>query len=173
MTQVEPDILREIDEQRPRMAVGLLSRQEKDTLIERGMIGLYRWYVSRSQATRNWNPDKDFDWRAFRTDHSPALNTIIEGFFAVEQYVPDYVSTLLRGIRRSHGRSHFHIRWGAEEEKHADVWLNTLLFSRWRTPQWIEDYKHALRSQEWRLPWDDALHIVFYAVIQERATQLN
>lgn len=172
---MKPDrtIINQIEEQRPSAPAGLLSRQEKDRLIERGLIGLYRWYLARSQATRNWNPDKDFNWRAFRSDHSPRLNTIIEGFFAVEQYVPDYVSSLLNKIRESYGRSHFHIRWGAEEERHSDTWLNALLFSRFRTPTWIEEYKQALRSGEWKLPWDDALHMVFYPVIQERATQLS
>jgi acyl-[acyl-carrier-protein] desaturase len=166
-------ILQEIHEQRPSTPPGLLSRQERDRLIERGLAGLYRWYVARSQAKRNWNPDLDFNWRAFRTDHSPAVNTILEGFFAVEQYVPDYVTALLVKIRKSYGRSHFHIRWGSEEEKHSDAWLNTLMFSRFRTPKWIENYKQALRSQEWKLPWDDPLHMVFYPVLQERATQLS
>jgi acyl-[acyl-carrier-protein] desaturase len=172
---MKPDrtIINEIEEQRPSTPAGLLTRLEKDRLIERGLTGLYRWYLSRSQATRNWNPDKDFNWRAFRTDHSAKLNAIIEGFFAVEQYVPDYVTALLYRIRESYGRSHFHIRWGSEEEKHSDTWLNALLFSRFRTPQWIEDYKQALRNREWKLPWDDAFHMVFYPVIQERATQLS
>ena len=163
----------ELDEQKSTTAPGLLSKQEKDLLIERTFVGLYRWYVSRSQKTRNWNPNADFDWRSLRTDHSVELNTIIEGFFAVEQYVPDYVLTLLKVIRRSYGRSHFHIRWGAEEEKHSDLWENTLLFSRFRTPAWIENYKHMLRSKEWELPWDNPLHMIFYTVIQERATQVN
>jgi acyl-[acyl-carrier-protein] desaturase len=169
----ESTVIKEIEEQRPSTPPGLLSKPEKDRLIERGLTGLYRWYLSRSQATRNWNPDSDFDWKNLRTDHSPKVNTILEGFFAVEQYAPDYVRTLLDKIRESYGRSHFHIRWGAEEEKHSDTWLNALLFSRFRTPKWIEEYMHTLRSQEWRLPWDDALHMVFYPVIQERATQLS
>lgn len=169
----DSNLSREFDEQKPAAAPGLLSKQEKDLLIERAFVGLYRWYVSRSQKARNWNPNTDFDWRALRTDHSPELNTIVEGFFAVEQYVPDYVLALLKVIRRSYGRSHFHIRWGAEEEKHSDLWENTLLFSRFRTPQWIEEYKHVLRSKEWELPWDNPLHMIFYTVIQERATQVN
>lgn len=167
------DIQTELAELRPASPIGLLTNEEKDRIIERSFLGLYRWYVSRSQKTRNWNPNTDFDWRKFRTDHSEKMNTILEGFFATEQYVPDYVFTFLKVIRKSHGRSHFHIRWGSEEEKHADLWENTLLFSRFRTPQWIEDYKHALREQEWELPWDDPLRMVFYTVIQERATQVN
>ena len=169
----EDGILEELDEMRPRTTPGLLSNEEKDLIIERAFLGLYRWYLARSQATRNWNPDLSFNWQDFRTDHSEKMNNIIEGFFAVEQYVPDYVHTLLRVIRRSHGRSHFHIRWGAEEEKHADMWENALLFSRFRTPEWIREYKHTLREQSWELPWDSPLHMIMYTVIQERATQVN
>lgn len=166
-------LIGEIDALRSPTAPGLLSNEEKDRLIERGFLGLYRWYVSRSQETRNWNPNTSIDWRNLRTDHSQKLNTIIEGFFAVEQYVPDYVLTLLQVVRKSYGRSHFHIRWGSEEEKHSDLWENALLFSQFRTPQWIEDYKEALRSQSWELPWDSPIHMIMYTVIQERATQVN
>jgi acyl-[acyl-carrier-protein] desaturase len=143
-----------------------LSRDYKDRLLERGFLGLYRWYIARSQLTRNWNPDKDFNWRAFRKDHSPDVQKILEGFFAVEQYVPDYVTSLLQVIRKSHGRSHFHIRWGSEEEKHADLWYNSVLFSGHRSPEW-------LRGQEWAIPWEDPVHMIFYTVFQERATQVN
>lgn len=173
MTPIDPDFINELDGQRSTTPPGLLSKQEKDLLIERAFVGLYRWYVSRSQTTRNWNPNTDFDWRSLRTDHSTELNHIVEGFFAVEQYVPDYVLKLLQIIRRSYGRSHFHIRWGSEEEKHSDLWENALLFSRYRTPEWIADYKVMLRENEYDLPWDDPMTMIFYTVIQERATQVN
>jgi acyl-[acyl-carrier-protein] desaturase len=172
---IEPDatIVQEIEEQRPRFPIGLLSHQEKDRLIERGLVGLYRWYLARSQAQRDWNPDRSFNWRGLRTDHSPEVSTIVEGFFAIEHYIPDYISKTVAQVRQSYGRSHFQIRWGAEEEKHADLWQNTLLFSRFRTPQWIENYKHLLQTNEWRLPWEDALHMTCYVVLQERVTQLS
>lgn len=166
-------LIGEIDDLRSPTPPGMLSNEEKDRLIERAFVGLYRWYVSRSQATRNWNPNTSVDWKNLRTDHSEKLNQIIEGFFAVEQYVPDYVTSLIQVVRTSYGRSHFHIRWGSEEEKHSDLWENALLFSQFRTPQWIEDYKEALRSQAWELPWDNPLHMIMYTVIQERATQVN
>lgn len=162
-----------IEADRPPTPAGLLSRTERDRLIERGFLGLYRWYTQRSQETRNWNPDLSFDWKGIRHDLSPETGQVLEGFFAVEQYAPDYTSKFLHLIRRSHGRSHFQMRWGSEEEKHADSWENAVLFSRLRTPQQIADYKHALRSKEWDLPWDDALRVLVYTVFQERATQLN
>lgn len=174
ITQPESSIIKEIKEQRPRFPVGLLSRQEKDRLIERGLVGLYRWYLARSQDTRNWNPDYSFEWPKLRTDHSPLLNDIIEGFYAVEQFVPDYTARAIDLVRKSYGRSHFHLRWGAEEERHANLWRNTLLFLGARSPEWIWEYTQALhQNQRWSLPWDDVPHLNCYVVIQERATQLN
>jgi hypothetical protein len=40
-----------------------------------------------------------------------------------------------------------------------------MLFLRYRTPEWIEDYMHFLRGKEWHLPWDGLLHMTFYTVI--------
>jgi acyl-[acyl-carrier-protein] desaturase len=37
----------------------------------------------------------------------------------------------------------------------------------------MEDYTHTLRTREMRLPWDDPLHMLFYTLLQERATQVN
>ena len=162
-----------IDEWKPKTPSGLLSRQEKDRLIERGFLGLYRWYAARSQDTRNWNADKSFEWRKLSQTLSEPMMKILTGFFAVEQYAPDFTSRILNMVRRSHGRSHFQMRWGSEEEKHADTWENAVLFSRKRSPEWIEEYKYNLRSKEWREPWGDALHNLVYTVFQERATQLN
>ncbi len=158
---------------RPPRPSSLLSKSYRDRLIERGILGLYRWYVGRSQETRNWSAEKGFDWQKIRTDFTPQINQVLEGFFAVEQYVPDYTSKAVNLMRRSHGRSHFQLRWGSEEEKHADTWEYAVLFSRARTPAQLEDYKYQLRKPEWQLPWDDALHILVYTVFQERATQLN
>ncbi len=157
----------------PRTPAGLLSNQEKDRLIERAFLGLYRWYTARSQETRNWNADLSFDWKSLRHDLPKEIMTTLTGFFAVEQYAPDYTSELVNMVRRSHGRSHFQLRWGSEEEKHADSWENAVLFSRQRSPQWLAEYKERLRAQQWHLPFPDAIHNLVYTVFQERATQLN
>jgi len=171
ITVPPPSIL---DDLKPRTPAGLLSHSEKDRLIERGFLGLYRWYTARSQEKRNWNPDKSFEWRKLRRDFSEPLIQILQGFFAVEYYTPDYVDEILNLVRRSHGRSHFQLRWGSEEEKHADTWENAVLFSRQRSPEFLERYKHDLRSKVHRSLWEgDALRNLVYTVFQERATQLN
>jgi acyl-[acyl-carrier-protein] desaturase len=162
-----------IEDDKPRTPAGLLSKAYRDRLIERGFFGLYRWYVTRSQETRNWSPYLGFEWNKLRPDLSKDVKTILQGFFAVEQYVPDYTSKALHLLRRSHGRANFQIRWGSEEEKHAATWENAVLFSGAMNAEQLEDYRHQLRGREWELPWEDPLHLITYTVFQERATQLN
>lgn len=169
----EQSLLDELDELKPSHSPVLLSRAERHRLVERAFVGLYRWYVARSQATRDWNADKSFDWRSYRQDHSDEVHTIVEGFYAVEQYVPDYVMNLMKLIRQSYGRSQFHLRWGSEEEKHSDMWRNAVLFGGKRSQEWVEDYGDSLRTGEWKVPWEDPMHMLFYTVFQERATQVN
>lgn len=173
MIDPQSRIIKEIEEQRPSTPVGLLSQDERQRLLDRATLGLYRWYLNVSQTKRNWNPDLSFEWSKIRTDHSDEMKTVIEGFFAVEQYVPDYTSKTVAVTRRDHGRSHFQIRWGSEEEKHSDLWYNTLIFSGARSADWVRDYQYLLRGTEWQLVWDDPLHITAYVVLQERATQVN
>jgi acyl-[acyl-carrier protein] desaturase len=169
----DASIVNELEAQRPARAGGVAQSSGEDHLIERGIVGLYRWYTERAQATRNWHPDRSFDWRCLHTDHSPEMRALVEGFFAIEQFVPDYTSKIVQIVRASHGRSGFQLRWGAEEQKHADLWRNVLLFTRARTPHWIQEYEATLRTNVWRLPWDDPLHMSWYVVVQERATQVT
>lgn len=173
MSHVESSVLDEIEKQKPSYAPFLLSSAEKDRLIRRGLYGLYRWYVDRSQAKRNWNSDRSFDWRKFGKNHSTEMLAIIEGFYAVEQYVPDYTSEILRASRTNYGVSQFQLRWGAEEERHADLWRNMLLFSGQRTPEQIEQYTSDLRLNAWVLPTSHPIEMILYTVFQERATQFN
>ncbi|HXI22630.1 MAG TPA: acyl-ACP desaturase, partial [Pyrinomonadaceae bacterium] len=48
------------------------------------------------------------------------------------------------------------------------------LFARMRSFDWVQEYKRMLRhTPGWSLPWDDAHHMIFYTLIQERATQIT
>jgi acyl-[acyl-carrier-protein] desaturase len=150
-----------------------MTSAEKDRKIQRAMHGLYRWYLDRSQKNRDWNPDRSFAWNELRQDHSENILHILTGFYAVEQYTPDYTSELVRLTRKNYGRGQFQLRWGAEEEKHADLWRNAVLFSGHRSARWLEDYTEDLRSQTWVPPFTKPAEMLIYTVVQERATQLN
>jgi acyl-[acyl-carrier-protein] desaturase len=172
-TETLNDLRRELEAERPRHARALLSPFARAQAIERGLLGLYRWYSEHSQRRRSWHADTCIDWRRVRRDHSDAIATIVEGFFAVEQYTPDYVGPLIGLIRESFGRSQWHVYWGAEEARHADLWRNAVAALGRRDYRWIEEYTSELRRNEWKLPWESPRHILFYQVIQERATQVS
>ncbi len=171
-SETNPTLQKELAADRPRTSVAQLSRHEREILIERGFRSLYRWYLQQTHSKRNWSPDTSFDWSSLRRDHSPQIVNIVEGFYAVEQFAPDYTTELTRLTRSNYGRSHFHIQWGAEEERHADVWCNTLLHMHGRSASEIESYTHELRRSAWSLPWNNPIHMIFYTVLQERATEL-
>jgi acyl-[acyl-carrier-protein] desaturase len=167
------DLQQELEADRPRHARALLSPNARALAIERGLVALYRWYSEHSRRRRNWHADTCIDWSRVRRDHSDAVSTIVEGFFAVEQYTPDYTGPLLGLIRESYGRSQWHLYWGAEEVRHADLWRNAVVALGRRNQRWVEEYTGELRRHTWALPWDSARHILFYQVIQERATQVS
>ncbi|MGE0002617.1 MAG: acyl-ACP desaturase [Fimbriimonadaceae bacterium] len=154
-------------------SVVALSQSQRHRMLEDAIVTLYRWYVARSQELRNWNPDSSINWGMLRQDHTEETNTAIEGFYAVEQYVPDYTSKIVQAVRTSHGRSHFQLRWGSEEQKHMELWRNAIIWGGKRNVEWVRQYGEDLRNEEWRLPWDDPVHMLFYTVFQERATQVN
>lgn len=170
----EDDLKEELAGTQPRRSPEILSRNEREIALERGLTGLYRWYVDRSQMTRNWNPDKSFDWKNFKTDHSDEMLIILEGFFAVEQFSADFTMGITQVIRKHHGRAAFQLRWGAEEQRHGDLWMNCLLFSRRRSRDQIEKRMSALRDvPQWEPQWNDPIRMVMWQVFQERATQIN
>jgi acyl-[acyl-carrier-protein] desaturase len=150
-----------------------MDNSNAETKAQRAIESLYRWYLAHSQAKRNWNPDTSFDWDSVNRNQSEQVIRIIEGFYAVEQFVPDYTSGLVYLLRHDYGRSQFYCRWGAEEAKHADLWRNALLATCGRRLQQIEQYTNELRQKSWELPFGDPLEMLFYTVLQERATQVN
>ncbi|MEK6784173.1 MAG: acyl-ACP desaturase [Nitrospirota bacterium] len=144
----------------------------RERAVYRAFQGLYRLYVRRADS-RRWNADSDFDWKSIRKDLSPEVQCILRGFFAVEQFVPDYTGCLADLFRPNYGRSQYQLQWGVEEARHADVWRNALRSSTAMSLCEIEDYSMALRQQRWSPPWDGPIEMLFYAVFQERATQLT
>jgi acyl-[acyl-carrier-protein] desaturase len=150
-----------------------MSRDQRARHIERAVYGLYRWYTNQSQIKRGWQPDTSFDWRNIRKDHHPDVIRLLQGYFAVEQYIPDFTSKGLNLLRRSWGRSQFQLKWGSEEAKHADLWQNALLFAGGWSREQMDDYTDALRESTWELPFEDSYSIIMYTVFQELATRLN
>ncbi len=72
-------------------------------------------YLYMAEQKRRWNPFTDIPYDHANPNSSQTLAQCVETFCAVEMYLPDFTSKMLHMIRRSRGRSWFHINWGYEE----------------------------------------------------------
>jgi len=173
IVNLEHSVKQFVIDETPNRCPELLSKAQRERALERSFVGLYKWYIDRSQRTRSWSADRTLRWGDFSKTHSPEMLQILEGFFGVEQFNPDVTGNITHVVRQSYGRGGFQVTWGAEEMRHSDLWRNCLLASGQRTLEWVENYVDLLRQGEWTAPWDDPTRMLLYQVVQERATQLN
>ncbi len=130
-------------------------------------------YLYMAEQKRRWNPFTDIPYAHANPDTSQTLAQCVETFCAVEMYLPDFTSKMLHMIRRSRGRSWFHINWGYEESKHSLTLEGWLLASGHRTEEQRQAVEASLASLEWELPYDHPRQMVCYTMVQELATFWN
>ena len=130
-------------------------------------------YLYLAEEKRRWNPFKDIPYSHANPDSSQTLAQCVETFCAVEMYLPDFTSKMLHMIRRSRGRSWFHINWGYEESKHSLTLEGWLLASGHRTEEQRQAVEASLSTLEWELPFDHPRQMVCYTMVQELATFWN
>lgn len=153
--------------------VSLLTHEGRNKLIEDGLYQNYLAYFRKAEDTRRWKLHRDIPWELAKPDMPDDIAIMVEGYFAVESYLPDFVTEAMAIVRRSRGRAWFQANWGYEESKHAMAWETWLTVSGKRTPQQMEEYAYYLSEKEWRLPYDTPRRMIIYQMIQERATYLN
>jgi acyl-[acyl-carrier-protein] desaturase len=139
-----------------------------------GFRGLYRAFFDHAEKKRRWNVVDGIPWdqvkhRAVDED----LVEILEAFYSVEMYLPDYSSKLIALNRQNHGMAWFLTNWCYEESKHSMAIEEWLVRSGRRTPQEMEQLNDRLLSAEWTLPFASARRMLVYSMFQELATQLN
>jgi acyl-[acyl-carrier-protein] desaturase len=83
-----------------------------------GFRGLYRDFFDHAEAKRRWNLVDGIPWdqvkmRAVDED----LVEILEAFYSVEMYLPDYSAKLIALNRKNQGMAWFFTNWCYEEEK--------------------------------------------------------
>jgi len=130
-------------------------------------------YLALAEKKRRWNPFTDIPYAQANPQSSETLAQCVETFCAVEMYLPDFTSKMLHMIRRSRGRSWFHINWGYEESKHSLTLEGWLLASGHRTEEQREAVQASLSTLEWELPYDHPRQMVCYTMVQELATFWN
>lgn len=151
----------------------LLTTEGRNKQIEDGLYRNYLAYFRKAEDHRRWKLHKDIPWHLANPNTSDAVATMVEGYFAVESYLPDYVTEAMAMVRKSRGRAWFQANWGYEESKHAMAWETWLTTAGKRTPQQMEEYAAYLAEKQWNLPHDTPRRMIIYQMIQERATYLN
>ena len=123
---------------------------------------------------RRWNIQRDVDWRQVAAQPiDPNLAGLIESFFAVESWLPDFAGSGLTFYRRLLGLSHNHVNWSYEELKHGRLLELVLERSGARSAADIAEFRRDLWRTVWTAPFNTARQMLCYAMIQEKATNRN
>ena len=134
---------------------------------------LFREYFKLAERKRRWSIDDDIPWHECNPRLKGVVADVIETFFAVELYLPDYLSKLIPQVRANRGRAWFLANWGYEESKHSMALGDWLLKSGQRSDEQMADLETRVFEHEYDLPSESPLGMLCYAMIQELATWLH
>ncbi len=151
------------------------TRQLDATGLEEAFYRLYREFFDQAERKRRWSIRDDVPWHQVNRAMPPEVANVVESFFAVELYLPDYITKALAlpQVRASRGRAWFHANWGYEESKHSLALGDWLLRSGLRSEEQMADLEGQVFDHEWGLPHDSPLGMILYGMTQELATWLN
>jgi acyl-[acyl-carrier-protein] desaturase len=144
-----------------------------DAELESALWRLYRDFFDHAERKRRWSIRDDIPWDQCNRQLAAAVADVVESFCAVELYLPDYVSKIMPVSRSSRARTWFYANWGYEESKHSLALGDWLLRSGHRTDEQMADLEGMVFQREWNLPHDNAVAMLAYAMVQERATALT
>ena len=123
---------------------------------------------------RRWVIERDIPWeQVAREPLTEDAALMIESFYAVESYLPDFAEKGLNHYRRLVGVSNSHINWSYEELKHGRTLQLVLERAGARTRQQMRDFRTALARNEWTSPYPTPRQMLIYAAFQEKETNRN
>src|SRR5947209_11024322 len=141
--------------------------------LRAGLYQMFREFFGHAERKRRWSLADDIPWDQCNRGLDPAIADVVESFWAVEMYLPDYVAKALPMIRANRGWAWFHTNWGYEESKHSLALGDWLLKSGARSDEQMADLESGLFRQEWQLPLDSPHGMLIYAMTQELATWVH
>jgi len=123
---------------------------------------------------RRWIIERDVDWRAVQGQAiDENLADLLESFFAVESWLPDFASQGLAFYRQLLGLSNNHVNWSYEELKHGRLLELVLTRSGMRTPDQVKEFRLSLWRTAWVAPFNTARQMLCYSAFQESVTNRN
>jgi acyl-[acyl-carrier-protein] desaturase len=145
----------------------------KRTTLENRFYELFLAFFAHAEATRRWNVFEDIPWHTTTKTPDPEVARLIETYYAVELYLPDYIRHVLGLVRHSRGRAWFQANWGYEEAKHSLALERWLIHSGARSEEEVYEWEGDVLRQTFEPFYDDALYALCYMVLQEFATGLT
>jgi acyl-[acyl-carrier-protein] desaturase len=139
---------------------------------------LFWEFFDKSEDSEGWNRrwviQRDVDWKQVAAQPiDENLAGLLESFFAVESWLPDFASHGLGFYRRLLGLSNNHVNWSYEELKHGRLLELVLHRSGARTSEQVADFRRELWRTLWTPPFHTARQMLCYAAVQEKATNRN
>jgi len=135
-------------------------------------------YFNRSEdpegGNRRWIIERDIPWdQVTREAIPPDVALMIESFYAVESYLPDFAEQGLNHYRSMVGLTSSYINWSYEELKHGRTLQLVLERSGSRTRQQMRDFRTDLARRKWTMPYPTPRQMLIYAAFQEKETNRN
>ncbi len=135
-------------------------------------------FFNRSEDPEGWNRrwviERDVPWEAVaREPLSDDTAQMIESFFAVESYLPDFAEKGLGYYRSMVGLTNSHINWSYEELKHGRTLQLVLERSKARTHEQMRKFRTDLARSAWVMPYPTPRLMLIYAAFQEKETNRN
>jgi acyl-[acyl-carrier-protein] desaturase len=131
----------------------------------------YKSAFNRAEHAHRWRLDADINWKDAAPSADRDLVTIVETFWAVESFLPDYTASLASMHRTERGRAWVHALWAYEEARHSRALEEWLLRGKHRTDSELDTLSQRMWQQCYTLPYADERKLVIYQMFQEAATR--
>lgn len=142
----------------------------EDAVFDKEIYQVFREFFDLAEKKRRWSLEHDIPWEQCNKSLNPAIADLVESFCAIELFLPDYLSSMLPGLRTSRGAAWFMCNWGYEESKHSLALGDWLLRAGMRSEEQFADVERLCVKHEWTPPMDSPLGMACYTTAQELAT---
>lgn len=110
--------------------------------------------------------------RQIQNERIPSqLANVLETFYLVERYLPDFGRVALSVLRNYKGLTEAYYQWIHEEDYHSLMDRAILLATGSRTRKDLDDLDDLLLNKEWIAPFITVRRMMAYAFLQERMTR--
>lgn len=141
-------------------------------------------FMRSAPAPRRWDVETDFDWaQADAGRLTEGQRSAVQFITIIEDHLPGYFALYQRHFPVDgsvdteafiHNRElyHFTVRWAQEEDQHARALMKYQTAAGLAEPDQLRSELAVEGRKEFTLPYDHAVQLFTYPLVQEKATQI-